>query len=144
MTKKTVYKVKPLTEGKKNILSALIEDYYIENSKGYTNRPKRFARMNHQEYDGNRNRFSFRIWNNAHCKRKIGNQYPDFMKSWEVNWIVLSPISKFSKEVRNLIYTTNTIEILNSTYKKLNVQKIVLPSDNALLKALYLAYSTNP
>ena len=42
-------------------------------------------------------------------------------------------------EVRKVIYTTNAIESLNSTYKKLNKQRTVYPSDKALLKALYLS-----
>ena len=67
--------------------------------------------------------------------------YPNVMKSWEVNWDVLSPIFKFSREVRKVIYTTNAIESLNSTYKKLNSQRSVFPSDKALLKSLYLASS---
>ncbi|MBO7484685.1 MAG: transposase [Spirochaetaceae bacterium] len=49
------------------------------------------------------------------------------------------PIFKFSKDVRKIIYTTNTIESLNSSYHKLNRQRSVLSSDKALLKALYLA-----
>ena len=51
----------------------------------------------------------------------------------------ISPIFKFSTEVRKVIYTTNAIESLNSTYRKLNRQRSVFPSDTALLKALYLA-----
>ena len=42
-------------------------------------------------------------------------------------------------DVRKVIYTTNAIESLNSTYRKLNRQRSVFPSDTALLKALYLA-----
>ena len=38
-----------------------------------------------------------------------------------------------------MIYTTNAIESLNSTYKKLNRQRTVYPSDKVLLKALYLS-----
>ncbi|RRD20605.1 transposase, partial [Fusobacterium canifelinum] len=38
-----------------------------------------------------------------------------------------------------VIYTINAIESLNSTYKKLNRQRTVYPSDKALLKALYLS-----
>ena len=38
-----------------------------------------------------------------------------------------------------MIYTTNAIESLNSTYRKLNRQRRVIPSDAALLKALYLS-----
>ena len=52
---------------------------------------------------------------------------------------MIQPIFKFSKEVRKVIYTTNAIESLNSTYKRLNRQRSVFPSAGALLKALYLA-----
>ena len=65
--------------------------------------------------------------------------YPNAMKSWSANWDVISPIFKFSAEVRKVIYTTNAIESLNSTYRRLNRQRSVFPSDTSLLKALYLA-----
>ena len=65
--------------------------------------------------------------------------YPNAMKSWDTNWDVISSIFKFSSDVRKVIYTTNAIESLNSTYRKLNRQRSVFPSDTALLKALYLA-----
>ena len=58
--------------------------------------------------------------------------YQGSMKSWTKNWDVISPIFKFSMEVRKVIYTTNAIESLNS-------QRSVFPSDTSLLKALYLA-----
>lgn len=61
------------------------------------------------------------------------------MKSWKQNWDTLSPIFKFSTEVRKVIYTTNAIESLNATYRKLNRQRSVFTSDSALLKALYLS-----
>lgn len=70
---------------------------------------------------------------------KWAEKYPNSMKRWEANWDVISPIFKFSSEVRKVIYTTNAIESLNSTYRKLNRQRSVFPSDTALLKALYLA-----
>lgn len=70
---------------------------------------------------------------------KWQDQYPNAMKSWRTNWDVISPIFKFSAEVRRVIYTTNAIESLNSTYRRLNRQRSVFPSDTALLKALYLA-----
>lgn len=72
-------------------------------------------------------------------KNKWENKYPNAMKSWEQNWDVLTPIFKFSQDVRKVIYTTNAIESLNSTYKKLNRQRSVFPSDTALMKALYLS-----
>ena len=70
---------------------------------------------------------------------KWDEKYPNSMTSWHQNWDVLTPIFKFSLEVRKVIYTTNAIESLNSTYKKLNRQRTVYPSDKALLKALYLS-----
>ena len=70
---------------------------------------------------------------------KWDSKYPNSMKSWHNNWDVLSPIFKFSSDLRKIIYTTKTIESLNSTYKKLNRQRTVFPSDKALLKSLYLS-----
>lgn len=77
--------------------------------------------------------------NMQRVKDKWDEKYPNAMKSWEQNWDVLTPIFKFSSDVRKVIYTTNAIESLNSTYKKLNRQRTVFPSDKALLKALYLS-----
>ena len=61
------------------------------------------------------------------------------MKRWKDNWGAISPIFKFSAAVRKVIYTTNAIESLNSTYRKLNRQRSVFPSDTVLQQALYLA-----
>ena len=61
------------------------------------------------------------------------------MKRRKVDRDVISPIFKFSATVRKVIYTTNAIESLNVTYRKLNCQMSVFPSDTAFLKALYLS-----
>ena len=66
-------------------------------------------------------------------------KYPNSMKRWIENWDVVVPIFKFSMDIRKIIYTTNAIESLNSSYRKLNRQRSVFPSDQALLKALYPA-----
>ncbi|AZV55938.1 IS256 family transposase [Clostridium sp. AWRP] len=71
--------------------------------------------------------------------KKWNDKYPGSMRSWLKNWDAITPIFKFSPEVRKVIYTTNAIESLNSTYRRLNSQRSVFPSDTALLKALYLA-----
>ena len=70
---------------------------------------------------------------------KWTTKYPNSMKRWYDNWDAITPIFKFSPDVRKVIYTTNAIESLNSNYRKLNRQRSVFPSDTALLKALYLA-----
>ncbi len=72
-------------------------------------------------------------------KDKWEEKYPNSMKSWEVNWDCISPIFKFSAEVRKVIYTTNAIESLHSAFRRLNSQRSVFPSDTSLLKALYFA-----
>ena len=53
-------------------------------------------------------------------------------------WYVSSN-NRYKVDFRKVIYTTNAIESLNSTYRKHNRQRSVFPSDTALLKALYLA-----
>ena len=78
----------------------------------------------------------------ANCEQvteKWSEKYPNAMKRWERDWDAISPIFKFSSDVRSVIYTTNAIESLNATYRKLNRQRSVFPSGQALLKALYLA-----
>ncbi len=70
---------------------------------------------------------------------KWSEKYPNSMKSWKQNWDAISLIFKFSSTVRKVIYTTNAIESLNATYRKLNRQRSGFPGDTALLKALYLS-----
>ncbi|MDQ0153082.1 transposase-like protein [Moryella indoligenes] len=72
---------------------------------------------------------------------KWSEKYPNAMKRWERHRDrdVITPIFKFSADVRTVIYTTNAIGRLNATYCKLNRQRSVFPSAQALLKALYLA-----
>ena len=70
---------------------------------------------------------------------KWDDDYLPIGQSWRRNWPRITPFFDFPPEIRKVIYTTNAIESLNSTYRKLNRQRSVFPSDTALLKALYLA-----
>lgn len=70
---------------------------------------------------------------------KWSEKYPHSMNRWYDNWDAVCPIFKFSMDVRKVIYTTNAIESVNSTYKKLNRQRSVFPSPTALMKSLYLS-----
>lgn len=65
-------------------------------------------------------------------------KYPGCMKRWSDNWDCISPMFKFSQTVRTVMYTTNSIESLNSGFRRLNRGRTIFPSDTALLKALYL------
>ncbi len=70
---------------------------------------------------------------------KWGGKYPKIAKSWKDNWANLSTYFKYPEAVRRLIYTTNTIEGFNRQLRKVTKSKTVFPTDDSLLKMLYLA-----
>ena len=70
---------------------------------------------------------------------KWGNKYPKIAISWRDNWVNLSTYFKYPQEVRTLIYTTNAIEGSNRQLRKVTKNKGVFPTDDSLLKMLYLA-----
>ena len=78
-------------------------------------------------------------------KDKWDSKYPKIYKSWHDNWATLSTYFKYpggSKAAdlyHQLIYTTNAIEGFNRQLRKVTKSKTVFPSDDSLLKMLYLA-----
>jgi transposase-like protein len=66
-------------------------------------------------------------------------KYPKISQSWRENWANLSTYFKYPQEVRRLIYTTNAIEGFNRQLRKVTKSKSVFPTDDSLLKMLYLA-----
>ena len=66
-------------------------------------------------------------------------KYPKITQSWRSNWANLSTYFKYPQEVRRLIYTTNAIEGFNRQLRKVTKTKSVFPTDDSLLKMLYLA-----
>ncbi|MFV0323577.1 MAG: IS256 family transposase [Bacteroides xylanisolvens] len=72
-------------------------------------------------------------------EEKWGSKYPKIGKSWRENWVNLSTYFKYPEAVRRLIYTTNAIEGFNRQLRKVTKAKTVFPSDESLLKMLYLA-----
>ena len=70
---------------------------------------------------------------------KWGNKYPKIAISWREKWANLSTYFKYPQEVRTLIYTTNAIEGFNRQLRKVTKNKGVFPTDDSLLKMLYLA-----
>jgi putative transposase len=68
-----------------------------------------------------------------------GEKYPHIVKSWRDNWHELSTFFKYSPAIRKLIYTTNMIESYNRQLRKVTKGKSIFPSDEALIKMLYLA-----
>ena len=70
---------------------------------------------------------------------KWDSKYPKISQSWRDNWANLSTYFKFPQEIRRLIYTTNAIEGFNRQLRKVTKSKSVFPTDDSLLKMLYLA-----
>lgn len=70
---------------------------------------------------------------------KWNSKYPKIYKSWSERWATLSTYFKYPNEVRKLIYTTNAIEGFNRQLRKVTKSRTVFPSDDSLLKMLYLA-----
>ena len=70
---------------------------------------------------------------------KWNSKYPKIYKSWSEHWATLSTYFKYPNEVRKLIYTTNAIEGFNRQLRKVTKSRTVFPSDDSLLKMLYLA-----
>lgn len=70
---------------------------------------------------------------------KWDDKYPKISKSWKERWCELSTYFKYPEPVRRLIYTTNTIEGFNRQLRKVTKAKSVFPTDESLIKMLYLA-----
>ncbi|MCM1500188.1 MAG: IS256 family transposase [Clostridium sp.] len=66
-------------------------------------------------------------------------KYPKIYRSRHDNWPTLSTYFKYPETVRRLIYTTNAIEGFNRQLRKVTKSKTVFPTDESLLKMLYLA-----
>lgn len=71
---------------------------------------------------------------------KWSKKYPVVIRSWQENWHKLSTYFKYTEDIRRIIYTTNTIEGFHRQVRKVTKNKGAFPSDDALLKLVYLAY----
>jgi putative transposase len=65
--------------------------------------------------------------------------HPTIGKSWRRNWERIIPLFSYPPEIRKAIYTTNAIESLNMSLRKVTKNRGSFPSDEAMLKLLYLA-----
>lgn len=71
-------------------------------------------------------------------EEKWNGKYPIIAKSWRENWAELSTFFQYPPELRKIIYTTNIIEGFHRQLRKATKTKSVFPSDESLLKMLYL------
>ena len=69
---------------------------------------------------------------------KWSSQYPQIAKSWYNNWENLIIFLQYPEAIRKIIYTTNSIESLNSQLRKVTKNKRVFPNDESVFKTLYL------
>jgi putative transposase len=67
--------------------------------------------------------------------------YPTVAQLWRRNWLNIIPIFDYPADIRKAIYTTNVIESLNYSLKKPLKTKGAFPTEDSLLKVLYLALS---
>lgn len=70
---------------------------------------------------------------------KWNNKYPMISKSWDENWSNLNEFFNYPNYIRKAIYTTNSIESLNASLKKVIKKRSAFPTDDAIYKVLYLA-----
>lgn len=61
------------------------------------------------------------------------------LDNWSNNWDAIVPFFKFGPELRKIMYTTNAIESLNNSYKRINKGRRIFPSEQSLEKSLFLA-----
>lgn len=72
-------------------------------------------------------------------EEKWGKKYSASVSIWRRNWAEIITMFNYSPGIRKMIYTTNPIENLNSVFRKYTKTKRVFPSDDSLLKILFLA-----
>ncbi|GAA5005508.1 IS256 family transposase [Actinopolymorpha pittospori] len=75
----------------------------------------------------------------AFADSELGRRYPATVATWENAWERFIPFLAFPPEVRRIIYTTNAIESLNYQLRKIIKNRGHFPSDDAVIKLLWLA-----
>ena len=75
----------------------------------------------------------------AEFDTKWGADYPSIVQSWHRNWPRIVPFFDYPAEIRKVIYTTNAIESVNMSLRKVTKSRGSFPNDDALIKLYYLA-----
>jgi putative transposase len=71
--------------------------------------------------------------------KKWDEQLPTISRSWRLNWERLTPFMSYPAEIRRVIYTTNVIESVNSSLRKVLKNRGSFPTEDAVIKLVYLA-----
>ncbi len=77
--------------------------------------------------------------NLAEFEAKWDETHPSIGQSWRRNWERITPFFAYPAEIRKVIYTTNAIESLNMSLRKVTKNRGSFPNDAAMFKLLYLA-----
>jgi len=77
-------------------------------------------------------------------RTKWNEKYPTIADSWERNWEGLIPFLSYPDYIRKAIYTTNAIESLNRSLRKVSKNRGSFPNDESALKLLYLVAPEKP
>jgi len=77
----------------------------------------------------------------AAFEEKWNDAYPSIAKSWRNNWERVIPFFAFPPDIRKIIYTTNAIESVNMSLRKVTKNRGSFPNDDAVIKLFYLALS---
>ena len=72
-------------------------------------------------------------------EERWGKDYPSIAQSWRRNWSRIIPFFDYPPEIRRVIYTTNAIESVNMSLRKITKNRGSFPSDESLIKLFYLA-----
>jgi putative transposase len=70
---------------------------------------------------------------------KWDGRYPSISQIWRRNWEQVSPFFAYPGEIRKVIYTTNAVESLNMSLRKVIKTRGSFPNEEAAMKLLYLA-----
>ena len=70
---------------------------------------------------------------------KWNGSHPTIGKSWRNNWERITPLFSYPPEIRKAIYTTNAIESVNMSLRKVTKNRGSFPNDESMIKLLYLA-----
>ncbi len=68
-----------------------------------------------------------------------GSKYPAVIRTWRNAWDRVVPFLAFPPAIRKVVYTTNAIESINSSLRKVINQRKIFPNDQSVMKTLYLA-----
>lgn len=75
----------------------------------------------------------------AEFSEKWDAQFPTISRSWRAHWERVAPFFAYPAEIRKVIYTTNAIESVNMSLRKIIKNRGSFPTDEAAVKLLYLA-----